>query len=1081
MKAVPPPKNRPSSSERSRQRPSHTLKKQEWVVGQLAEEEKPTVPLKARRIEPEKAGEEPEKPTTRRALPEEEDLPTAEENPTVREVPRAESEESDPEELDFDRVAGRTSSSESHSEIFKNLLLEAEFSSSSGAHKVSEPEAPTPHSMPAGTKRRLKGRRSPSALIKLREEFGKSLNQGRAAEVDEAEPPPLPEPSGQIEIANLFKPGSTAAPEQVLLLDKKTEARHEGGLGGQAAAGLIEVASGKKRPRILGLSGLSPAGSIIIAPTKKLAKNGSGSTPKSDSGPRKLREPSLLPRPIPTQTRRIPRQPLPESVSSIVKRFWPLFLVVGLTAFCIATGVGIAMRRDSKARTSLVSARRLAQGHRADGLKKALEAVREAANLSARSGEVVAFAAALHGELAREFGESDLKRTMALVDEAQRLEAEQDPLSAEDLAVARAHLALATQTTSEATKNVLALLEAHPSSSKLRLLYGEALYRNGELEFGWKVLAELPADDPHTLLERARNRFAAGSPDEAALILQLASSSGLGDDQTALELAKFAVASGHREVKLLEKLSSLGQSSSLSSSEKARANLLTAMLQVGRSRRVEASSALAQALARRPYGDPEFAHLASLVLLRLHRLEEASQEGAEALRLGPEVMQYRVLAARVDLAMDRPRKALERLGNAFRVSSRSGRFDEGALVTYAEASFRAGMIAEAQRVVDTELSPSQPERRLLSARLLLAAKNPRGALRELPGLEREKIPLSEFHIVRGLAALQLGEPRETIRAMHAALRSDPTCAEALLVLGRLAQDRGDDRGALGFFAQAEKADPYLRQAKLELGRLSLRLGDFSTARALFDAVLEREDPEGNALEGAARAAVELAGVESSAYIQALRSRGDLQKAALLSARRLMTAGRTRAAAAELEKILEGKPGPELRVETLSALGQARRLLGEAEKQRAAELELLRLRADDPEAHLGLSELALASGQSKQALVHAVQAAQATRGRIVPYTLRGRIGVQLARVFCLKDQVGPAIAELDEVLELDPGHLDANLELGRIYASLDKGQRALRHLSSAFIASPQDRRVRTELKRVCRTVDQAPAICSEAGI
>jgi tetratricopeptide (TPR) repeat protein len=322
------------------------------------------------------------------------------------------------------------------------------------------------------------------------------------------------------------------------------------------------------------------------------------------------------------------------------------------------------------------------------------------------------------------------------------------------------------------------------------------------------------------------------------------------------------------------------------------------------------------------------------------------------------------------------------------------------------------------------------------------------------------------------------QPVEAARSLRAALTRDPLLAEALLELGRMARRRANGSLARSYLDRAVVANPHLRAARLELAELLLELGEHGAAQEQFQEALIREPASLRALAGRARAAVELASKDSEIYLEALRLRGERMLADGLAARLLMARGEWRKAAEQLGR-LAGRPGssPEATLWLAQSLLQVGDLAAaEVAFEQAAERSWEACQDPAPggvgcaraaEVHLGLSQLDLRRGRLGTALLHATAARDLLSGHIHPVSVRAAVKLQLARCHRLNDSMGAAIAELQDVLELDRQNLAARRELARIYAGLGKRARAVQELAAALRQVPDSREVRSELLSLCQ--------------
>jgi tetratricopeptide (TPR) repeat protein len=768
---------------------------------------------------------------------------------------------------------------------------------------------------------------------------------------------------------------------------------------------------------------------------------------------------------VDNELQRPPRRPVeppaqPQEETAMLTRLWPLWLTLALMIIAAATVAGLVVRQQGRVTRSLHRARLLADQHQERSLKQALHRVREAANLGGRRPEVVALAAAIHAELACEYGESDLRTASSLVEESVRLDGEQHARARSDLAVARAYLRVCSESLPDAISHLLESLDRHPRIWRLKLLYGRALIQNGELDLARKVLGELPTDDGWVLQARALLHFKAGHHDLARRLLTTATAYGLPRAFVELELARLETVEGEATPETLQRLKKLVRDPTLPSNQMAWAQLLVATLHHAGRRDLQAAWALGRALASRPRADAVFSYQAGRLLLALHRHDEALREAKEACRISPRNPRYVALQAAVELAIDRPAKAIQRLNTALELTGEGRR-------VLAEAYIRSGNLAGAKELLEM-LPDGSPDKKLTWARYHLADGKPYRALKVLAGLDG---PSVEAQVLRGLAALETGDTAGAMRWMRSVLKKDPMLHEALHALGRVARREGNAQHAREMLTKAVKANPHHRRARLDLGELLLQLKEVAAAQRQFDKVLALDNGNLDARIGRAWSAVELGSTDAPTYIRDLAIRGQAEEAAVLEARHLLVQKKWERAADALAALLDreerGGPAREHRTSILLWLAEAEQRSGNLSTAARLYRRVVERRPKGaPRAQLGLSEIDLARNTLGSALRHGIAAAKDLTGGIHPVSLRARIGVQLARCYRLGDALGASIAELQDVLELDPSHLPANLELGMIYASLSKRDRAVHHLARVLELDSRNKLARKELARVC---------------
>jgi len=775
----------------------------------------------------------------------------------------------------------------------------------------------------------------------------------------------------------------------------------------------------------------------------------------------------VQPAPFPLTRRRRPVVVLPVE-RPLLNRWWPLWLTMALLVIASSTVAGLMVRQRSQVQRNLAQARALAARHQMQPLKQALYHVREAANLGGRDIDMVALAARIHAELVYEFGESSPQGAESLVAEANRLEGLDDlanPVAArDDLAVAQAYLQLIRTPLPEALSYLVKSMEQHPSR-RLRLLYGRSLVLNGELDLARRSLEELPADDREVLQARALLYWKSGQRDLASRLLGLAGNLGLSRELITIEQARFETLDGVATAATLETLQRLLLANpDLPRRQAAWAHLLLALLHHQQRHHTRTVDALKRALLHRPLADADFSYQAGRLALMLHRLDPALHLARHACRIAPRVQRHISLEAAVELAMDRPAAAIQRLSGI-------GDLAPEAALILARALIQTRHLQRAQQMLD-QLPPAfAAQVRTARAQLQLAAGRPYQALKEIG--EHDGQPVDKM-VLRGLVALRVGDTTSVVRWMKTALRKDPMQANALWALGVVARQQADARQAVEYLTKAVEANPYRRSIRRDLGQLHLRMGNLAPAQHQFDEVLKLDPADLSALVGRARITVEQGTADASLYIQALNARGHATLAARLQARQQMINGELALAARALRRLLDRRD-VKRRSELLLWLAQTEHRRGDTTRAAALYRQILDGHRPAPAAHLGLSELNLGHNLGA-ALRQVLAAAQDLSGGIYSRDLHIRVGVHLARCYRQGDSLGAAIAELQDVLELNPSNLDANLELGQIYAQLNKRDRAVQHLARVLDLDGKNGLARRELARACHDLAPSPPDC-----
>ncbi len=748
-------------------------------------------------------------------------------------------------------------------------------------------------------------------------------------------------------------------------------------------------------------------------------------------------------------------------------RPWHLILALTLLTTTVGITAGLVVRQRGQATRCITSARELSQENSAQDLREALLKLREAANLIGRKANIVSLAASIHARLAVEYGESSLKGVEGLIDESLRLGAMKQPHSAEDVQVSRAYLHLAQKPLPSAIGYLLKSMEKHPDNLRIRLLYGDALAANGETFLAGRILDKLPAEQAAVLQARARLSWRRGAKTEARALLKAAGKRGLPPLHVELGLAQFQVEEDTADAATLKRLQDLLRQAHVPSRQGAWAHLLRGLIQQEQGQPQLAREALEQALTHHPAADIDFNYFVGRLLLAQHRIDHARREAHSALSRAPHDPRLITLMASIELALDRPSAALKLLFGIDEPDSKTH-------LLMAQAHLQQGQLDRAHQMLHLAGEATAPRRRLLLARILLAKNMPYKALGALKGMDRQSRYLPQLQLIRGLVAIKLNNNREAKRLLKETLKGDRFSIPALMNLGQLALNANQAQRALDYLERAVSIAPYDRKARVALGQLLLRLTQYSDAENEFDRAITLDSNEVAALIGRARAAIELDSKDASLYIRSVQARGHRLSAALLSARQLLVQGKLRRAASALidllNRSLPDRPLAEL------WLAQALHRQGKLDQAEDAYHTALTSKDNIPLAGLELSRIHSQRGDVWTALKYAKRANQQLPFGIYPAKVKAQVKIQLTRCYRKTKDLGAAIAELQDVLEFNKTHGEANLELGRIYQILNKRDRAVKYLIVALSASSVKRSAHRELNRICRHRATAPANC-----
>ncbi|MCC6750030.1 MAG: tetratricopeptide repeat protein [Deltaproteobacteria bacterium] len=758
------------------------------------------------------------------------------------------------------------------------------------------------------------------------------------------------------------------------------------------------------------------------------------------------------------------------TIRTSLRRSWPLWVAMAVIVLSGGAVAGLWARKHQRVEDALQLAREWASRPQVAALRTALQHARAAADLGGRKAKVVALAAAIRAELAVELGETEASSARALIDEGRQLGGRQDPVAAEDLAVAEAYLAQPQEAVAQRLAHLATAVQRFGASRRLRLLLASAQLQSGDLDGARQTLERLSETDPRMLKLRAQLLWRTGLPGEARAALRRAAQHGLSMPQLELELFRFRLEEGTLEDANLPRLRRLAEEPTLSSSERAWARLLSAQVERLAGRTPAGRHALGVALRERPLADSEFDYWAAELLKAFGRFEEADRQIEQARRLSPLDERMLVLQAEIDLALDRVSAAVSRLASLMQPSAR-------ARLVLAEAHLRHGSLARAREALQLLPKDGSIRQAALAGRILLAEGKAQQALQEMAALNRQHPGAAEVLLVRGLAALAVGELRAAEYALGAALIKEPLNAEALWGLARVKIQQGEGAMARAHLERAVAINGHWGRLRIELGHLLVALGDFAAARPQFAAVLARDPENLSALAGRARSSIELGLKEAPADLEALRASGHRNMGTLLSARYAMVLGQWERAGQELRRLGDRW----LDDDWEARLWYAEVLQRQGKDALAAAFyrDLREDRRARPAAELGLSELRLKRDQVRDATAQAQAALEAYDRTIAPTELRARIGLQLARCYRRGRGVGAAIAELQEVLEALPKHYQVNFELGQLYLSLHKRWRAVPYLAAALAARPASRPARAALVQACHELRGGHPECKRA--
>lgn len=315
---------------------------------------------------------------------------------------------------------------------------------------------------------------------------------------------------------------------------------------------------------------------------------------------------------------------------------WLFLALVTVVTLALAAAVGFHGVKHKAAGQHVDRARELAAVYDVESLRSALLEIKAAADKGGRTAEVVALAAAVHGELNYEFGESGVTGVASLINEADKLGAGKDPVAAADLALARAYLVLARRPLAEARPMLHINMNMYPRRPVFKVLYGQAMAGDGEPAAALEQLADMDAS-PRVLLARAHIKSTLGHHIEALNLLQKANMEGLPEHHYKLEAVLLEVSSGASGPKTLEQLYGLLGDQRLTTRQRAWALLSKAELHQQKGQRTQAAVTLILlSKMRRPTADAAFRYRLARALMGHKDYSRAQEEIERACYISPQ-------------------------------------------------------------------------------------------------------------------------------------------------------------------------------------------------------------------------------------------------------------------------------------------------------------------------------------------------------------------------------------------------------------------------------------------------------------
>jgi len=317
------------------------------------------------------------------------------------------------------------------------------------------------------------------------------------------------------------------------------------------------------------------------------------------------------------------------------------------------------------------------------------------------------------------------------------------------------------------------------------------------------------------------------------------------------------------------------------------------------------------------------------------------------------------------------------------------------------------------------------------------------------------------HLRKAGAYLKANDPNSAAREFHAVLALDPKNAEAQANLGVIAFSQRDYQKASQYLRNALAIDPSLAKTQALLGICERRLGQPSA-----QALLEKAFPKLKDKNLQIQTGMELAGIYSQQgnfdrTASVMRSLVDLDPD---NVEILYMAQRVYSDLADdtLNKLAILAPGSARMQQVI-----AQRLINAGDLKGATGHYNRALEIDPklPGVHYELAETILeasptdpeAQSQAEKELESAVK-------------LDGdsaRTECMFARIAARRSDLDGAFAHYTRALVLNPGDVEAQLGLGRLLASRDRPQEAVKYLRMAVQADPLNAEAHYRLASVCR--------------
>lgn len=291
---------------------------------------------------------------------------------------------------------------------------------------------------------------------------------------------------------------------------------------------------------------------------------------------------------------------------------------------------------------------------------------------------------------------------------------------------------------------------------------------------------------------------------------------------------------------------------------------------------------------------------------------------------------------------------------------------------------------------------------------------------------------------------QKKQPKAAIIQLKNLLQQDPNHADARLSLGQLYLEMGDAVSAEKELRRAQALGTRSPDLWASLGQALLMQGQFQKLLDTLSAAPGIADQEAlialraNAYLGLAQLG------KAQVLFERLRATRPQSAEALLGLAKIAAAShQADSASALVEQILKANPAD---IDALRFSADLMRNRGEDDEARQIYRRILTLQPDDARSHVDVANLAIQTGQLKQAHI-ALAAARNSAPN----------GVMVAQTQALLDfregKLKPALEGLQRILRDVPDYMPALLLSGAVELSIGSNQQAAQHLERYLAANP----------------------------